>query len=350
MYLYCLCLDYPPTKIGYFCQTAKLFVPLQSKKTIHCLSYKQSFMLILQSITPQVPIITHDSIKQHTEDVILRLQSNPHEYFQELGHQALVFGLKVVATLLIYLIGVWLIRKVKRFQERRFARRKTDPTVASFIYSATSFGLTTLLIVVTVGTLGVDTTSIAALLAAGGMAIGMALSGTVQNFAGGIMILVFRPFKVGDWISAQGYAGTVTSVSIVATKIKTIDNREVVLPNGSLSNGVIDNYSTLPIRRIDMLVSVAYGTNAQECIDLLLSMLNEEPLILHSDTPGADDPFVALKTLNSSDISFVVRAFVKNEDFWTITFNLNKRIYTELPEHGIQFAYPHMDVTLTNNG
>jgi small conductance mechanosensitive channel len=204
------------------------------------------------------------------------------------------------------------------------------------------------LIFITVGALGIDTTSVAALLAAGGLAIGMALSGTLQNFAGGIMILVFRPFKVGDWISAQGYAGLVTSVSIVATKIKTIDNREVVLPNGILSNGVIDNVTTLPLRRIDMLVSVAYGTDAQECINLLMSMLRDEEKILDSTTEGAADPFVALKTLNSSDISFVVRAFVKTEDFWEVTFRLNQRIYTELPQHGINFAYPHMDVTVKN--
>lgn len=303
-------------------------------------------LLQATATTPEVPILTPDSVKQHAETVIRQLQEDPQTYLQTLGHQALVFGLKVIAALLIYLIGAWLIRKVKQMQKRRFEKRKTDPTVASFIYSATSFGLTTLLIIVSVGTLGVDTTSLAALLAAGGMAIGMALSGTVQNFAGGIMILMFRPFKVGDWISAQGYSGSVTSVSIVSTKIKTIDNREVVLPNGALSNGVIDNYSTLPIRRIDMTVSVAYGTDAQQCIDLLLKMLREEPLLLDSKTQGADDPFVALKSLNASDISFVVRAFVKNEDFWSVTFNLNKRIYTELPQHGIQFAYPHVDVTM----
>ncbi len=303
--------------------------------------------MLLQATTPEIPVITPDSIKQQTETIITQLQTDPQGYLETLGHQALMFGIKVVAALLIYLIGAWLIKKMKQWQKKRFERRKTDKTVASFIQSATSFGLTTILIIITIGALGVDTTSLAALLAAGGMAIGMALSGTVQNFAGGIMILVFRPFKVGDWISAQGFAGIVTAVSIVATKIKTIDNREVVLPNGALSNGVIDNHSTLPMRRIDMLVSVAYGTDAQQCIDLLQTMLKEEPLVLDSSTPGADDPFVALKTLNASDISFVVRAFVKNEDFWDVTFNLNKRIYTELPEHGIQFAYPHMDVTLT---
>ncbi len=302
-------------------------------------------MLLLQST--EVPVINvNDSLKVHTEEAIQQLQTDPVGFFQDLGHDALIFGIKVLAALLIYFIGAWVIRRVKSGMQRRFKRRKTDPTAASFISSAVSFGLTLLLIIITVGTLGVDTSSLAALLAAGGMAIGMALSGTVQNFAGGLMILAFKPFKVGDWIAAQGFQGTVTAVTIVNTKIKTIDNREVVLPNGALSNGVIDNFSTLPLRRIDMVVSVAYGTKADECIALILNILKSDSRILDSSTTGADDPFVALKTLNSSDISFVVRGFVKNEDFWATTFDLNKRIYTELPEHGIQFAYPHVDVTM----
>lgn len=305
-------------------------------------------MLLLQSqINEEELKAARDSLKLYTENMVHMLKTDPEAALHTFVQQAVVFGLKVLVALLIYAIGVWIIRRIGRLQDRQFSRRGTDPTVATFTKSATMFALSVLLIIITVGTLGIDTTSIAALLAAGGMAVGMALSGTVQNFAGGIMILVFRPFKVGDWISAQGYAGHVTSVSIVSTKIKTIDNREVILPNGTLSNGVIDNYSALPIRRIDMLVSVAYGTDAQQCIDLLTSMLKEEPLIIDSTTEGAEDPFVALKTLNNSDISFVVRAFVKNEDFWTVTFALNQRIYTELPQHGIQFAYPHVDVTIT---
>ena len=304
-------------------------------------------MIILQT-TPEVPVINADSIRQHTENAIQQMQSDPTGFFTQLGHQALEFGLKVIAALLIYLIGAWLIRKVRQWQQHRFERRKTDPTVASFIGSATSFALTILLIIITISTLGVDTTSLAALLAAGGMAIGMALSGTVQNFAGGIMILMFRPFKVGDWISAQGFAGTVTAVSIVSTKIHTLDGREEVLPNGALSNGVIDNYSALPIRRLDLTVSVEYGIDAQQCIEAILDILKSDKRILDSTTTDAADPFVALKSLNSSDISFAVRAYVKNEDFWDVTFNLNQRIYTELPKLGFNFAYPHVDVTVNS--
>ena len=303
-------------------------------------------MILLQT-TPEVPIVNiNDSLKNATEYAVQQLRENPQGFFEELGHDALMFGIKVLVALLIYFIGAWVIRQVKKMQQRRFEHRKTDPTVASFVSSATSFALTVLLIVITIGTLGVDTTSLAALLAAGGMAIGMALSGTVQNFAGGIMILAFRPFKVGDWISAQGFQGTVTAVSIVNTKIRTADNREVVLPNGTLSNGVIDNYSALPLRRVDLTISVAYGTDAQECIDLLTDILKADERVLDATTEGALDPRVTLKSLNESDISFAVRGYVRNDDFWDVTFSLNQVIYTELPKHGIQFAYPHVDVTM----
>ena len=307
-------------------------------------------MFLLQTTSPNLPPVNiNDSIKNATEAAIQQIRTNPQAFLEDLGHDALMFAVKVLVALIIYFLGAWIISKVNKLQKRRFQRRKTDPTVASFVSSATKFGLTLLLIIITIGTLGVDTTSLAALLAAGGMAIGMALSGTVQNFAGGIMIVAFRPFKVGDWISAQNYQGTVTSVSIVNTKIRTADNREVILPNGILSNGVIDNYSALDLRRIDLTISVEYGTDAQECIDLLLSLLKADERILDSSTKGANDPMVVLKSMNDNDISFAVRGFVKNADFWDVTFSLNKIIYTELPKHNIQFAYPHMDVTLLNN-
>lgn len=304
-------------------------------------------MVLLQTTIPPIDVQSvNDSIKVLTEDMLYQLQNNPHDLFVQLGHQAIMFLLKVLVALLIYFIGMWIIRKVKNIQQRHFERRKTDPTVASFISSATSFALTLLTIIIAVGTLGIDTSSLAALLAAGGMAIGMALSGTVQNFAGGLMILAFRPFKVGDWISAQGYAGTVIAVAITNTKIRTIDGRLVVLPNGALSNGTIDNHSALPIRRIDLTVNVAYGTDADKCIELLLSLLKNDERILNSSTPECSDPFVGLKAFNDSDISFVVRGYVKSEDFWNVTFDLNKTIYEKLPENGIQFAYPHLDVNL----
>lgn len=300
-----------------------------------------------------------DSLHQVAKNAIIQLQSNPTVFWTEMVQQALHFGLKVLAALLIYLVGAWLIRYVKKLQHKLFLKRKTERTLASFISSLTSISLTVILIIITVGTLGVDTTSLAALLAAGGMAIGMALSGTVQNFAGGIMLLVFKPFKAGDFIEALGVKGTVVDVSIISTKILTTDNRVVVLPNGSLSNSNIDNYSAQPLRRVEWNVSLAYGTDATAAKNTILAMFAADERILNHTTPRPKDtrmvgvtaaeevipdPFVGILSLNSSDITFVVRVWVPAEVYWDVFFQYNERFYTELPEAGFHFAYPHLDV------
>ena len=196
--------------------------------------------------------------------------------------------------------------------------------------------------------MGINTTSLAALLAAGGMAIGMALSGTVSNFAGGIMILAFKPFKVGDFINAQGYSGTVQSVTIVNTKILTTDNRLIIIPNGALSNGNIDNYNAMPLRRVDIEVQVEYETDADLCIKLLHSIITKDKRVLDSKTPGAQDPFIALLSMNDSNISFITRSWVNAPDYWPVKFDLNKKIYETLPQNGIHFAYPQLNVTIKN--
>ncbi len=305
-------------------------------------------MLLLQDITTPV-ILPADSLRQVTETIIQKVQEDPNAFWTQLLHNAITFGIKVVIALIVYIIGAWLIKRVKKLLLRIFERRDTERTLASFVSSLVSISMTVLLIIITVSTLGVDTTSLAALLAAGGMAIGMAMSGTVQNFAGGIMLLVFKPFKVGDFITAQGFSGTVTDVSIVSTKIVSTDNHIVVIPNGTLSNGNIDNYSTNPLRRVDLEISVAYGANADRCIETILDIVHGDKRIIDAQTPGAADPFVALSSLNASDITFVVRVWVHTPDYWNVRFDLNKSLYTQLPQQGFEFAYPHMDVTLIKN-
>ncbi len=305
-----------------------------------------------------------DSLRVVQQEAVELLKTDPNAFWHSLGQSALNFGLKVLAALIIYIVGAWVIKRVKKAMERSFKRRKTEPTIASFTSSLVSITLTVLLIVITVSTLGVNTTSLAALLAAGGMAIGMALSGTVQNFAGGIMLLMFKPFKAGDYINACGYQGTVMEVNIVSTKLLTIDNRVVILPNGTLSNGTIDNFSAQPLRRIDLEVSVAFGTDVDTCVEAIQHILSEDERILTSKdmspastgptavkvpTHPVPDPFVALHHLNQNDITFIVRAWVRQEDYWDVYFMLQKRFYSELPEHGCNFAYPHCDVTILND-
>ena len=305
-------------------------------------------MTFLQTTTvdPETVINVNDSLKAATSNLIAQVKDDPNTFLQDLLQSAIDFGLKLLAAIVIYLVGAWIIKRIKNGLGKVFAKRNTEGTLASFITSLVSITLTVLLIVITIGTLGINTTSLAALLAAGGMAIGMALSGTVSNFAGGLMLLVFKPFKAGDFICAQGYSGTVKEVTIVNTKIITTDNRVIVIPNGTLSNGNIDNYSALSLRRVDIEVGVEYGTDADKCMELLREIVKDDKRILDSKHRGAQDPFVALLSMNDSNVSFVVRVWVKSADYWPVKFELNKNIYDTLPKQGIDFAFPHMDVTI----
>lgn len=306
-------------------------------------------MIFLQTtIDPQMISEMNDSIKNVADNILAKAKADPATFLQDLGQSFIQFSFKLLAALLIYAIGAWVIRRIKKALSRHFLKRGTEKTIASFTTSLVSISLTVLLIVITISTLGINTTSFAALLAAGGMAIGMALSGTISNFAGGIMILAFKPFKVGDFINAQGYSGTVQSVSIVNTKILTTDNRQIILPNGALSNGNIDNFSAMPLRRVDIEVNVEYGTDADLCMELLKTIIKSDERIIDSSTPGAQDPFIALMSMNESNISFITRSWVNAPDYWPVKFDLNKRIYELLPQKGIQFAYPQLNVTIKN--
>lgn len=303
----------------------------------------------------QLPIAAADSleidIEKNAEKLFEKVTTTPiDQLLQDMLHDAIVFGLKVVAALLIYIAGAWLIKRVKKMLVRIFSKRNTDKAISSFVESLVSITLTVLLIIITVGTLGVNTTSLAALLAAGGMAIGMALSGTVQNFAGGIMLLVFKPFKAGDFIETQdGYSGTVTDVNIVSTKLTTTDNRIIIIPNGSLSNGTICNYTMNTMRRVEWLVGVEYGTVAADVKAALQSIIDSEPRVLYTSAGAPADPLIAVNALKDSAVEYLVRAWVKKEDYWDTFYCLNEKIYKELPEKGIGFPFPQMDVHLKQN-
>ncbi len=296
--------------------------------------------------TPSVnPAELTDSAKFVLRHAAEEMVTNPQKFFSDLIGDLLEFGLKVLCAIAIYIIGALLIKWVKRMMTRVFEKRKTEKTIVSFVTSLISIALTILLIVITISTLGINTTSIAALLAAGGMAIGMALSGTVQNLAGGLMILTFKPFKAGDFIKAQGFEGYVTDVNIVSTKIRTYDNTLVVLPNGSLFNGTISNVTHNRYHRVQWNVGVAYGADAAKVREVLLSILNADPRVLHTtQVSGIADPSVNLNAFKDSSVEFVVRCWVDVADYWKVQYDINERIYTELPRNGIAFPFPQVDV------
>ena len=276
---------------------------------------------ILQSVTPDAEKIAQrfsaDSLQTKGAEIAEILRNTPpRELIEEMVTSIIKFGLKLIIALALYLIGAWLIV------------------------------LWILLIMCMIGMLGINTTSLAALLAAGGMAIGMAMSGTVQNFAGGLMLLAFKPFKAGDYIEAQGFAGIVKSINIVSTKIVTLDNREVILPNGALSNGTINNYSANPIRRIDLTVNVTYGSDADAVKSELMRIVIENEKTLNAETPGAEDPTVVLSDLKDSSVEFLIRVWVRSSDIREVRYALTEAIYTGLPAHGISFPFPQLDIHL----
>lgn len=302
--------------------------------------------MILQ--TPVIPagdyVSKVDSVKRAASSFAEALAEDPSAAMHQLGVDLIHFGLKLLLAVVIYIVGIWLIRLVKRALRKLFDSRGTDKTVASFVSSFTSVVLTIVLIVVTISTLGVNTTSLAALLAGGGVALGMALSGTLQNFSGGLLILAFKPFKVGDFIEAQGYAGTVTEMSIVSTRLTLPDNRSVTIPHGALANGNINNYSRNPLRRLEWTVSLEYGTDADACEAKLLEIAKSDPRILDASTPSASDPFASVKELGDSAVVFLLRAWVRRDDYWDVYFSVNDAIYKQLPESGFKFPFPQLDI------
>lgn len=277
-----------------------------------------------------------DSLKAATESFASLVKEDPHTAFTQLGQDALNFGLKVLIAIAIYVAGIWLIRKIKKLMKKNFARRKTDATVASFTNSAVTVLLTATLIIICISTLGVNTTSLAALLAAGGMAIGMALSGTLQNFAGGIMLLLFKPFKVGDFIDALGYSGTVSEVTIVSTKLLTTDNKVIILPNGALSSGNVVNYSIQETRRIDYHIPMEHGTDAEKLIEAINAIIAQESRV--------NDSFVAMEDLDKDSIQFVIKLWVKSEDYWPVFHAFYQNLYTGLIAQGFNFAANRLEI------
>lgn len=303
-------------------------------------------MSIFNILQTKAPADTLNKVQAEFAAVAEKIATTPaDELLGELLNKAIDFGLKVMAAFLIYLVGAWFIRKIKGILKRIFERKGTDSAVSSFVQSITSIALTVMLVITTVGILGIDTTSLAALLAGGGMAIGLALNGTVQNFAGGIMLLIFKPFKAGDFIEAQGYSGTVSELSITSTKLVTTDNRVIIIPNGILSNNIINNYSDQKFRRVDLTVDVEYGSSAEQVKKLLGSMIENDSRILN--TPDA--PFIALSALKESSVQFTLRLWVNSSDYWNVYYELTERIYKELPENGIQFPFPQLDINIKTN-
>ncbi len=254
------------------------------------------------------------------------------------------WGLKLLAAIALYILGTWLIRRVKKILNRIFVKKSIDKSLGGFIVSFVNVSLTVLLFIIVVSILGVPTSTFAALIAAGGLAVGMALSGTLQNFAGGVMILLFKPFKVGDFIEVNNFSGTVNIIKITTTQITTVDNKVIVLPNGSLSNGNIQNYSINNTRRLEWKITISYGDDVEKAKELIVEYLNKDSRIL--STPEV--PFSALSDLGDSSVVILARCWVNSSDYWSVYYDINQKIYNEFPKNGLNFPFPQMDVFIKN--
>ena len=249
------------------------------------------------------------------------------------------FGIKLLVAIVVLLLGRWVIRLVKKGMLKMMNRRNADPTLSTFLMSLVSVLLTFFLIIAIVGILGVNTSSLVALLASAGLAVGMALSGTLQNFAGGVMIMLFKPFKVGDFISAQNYEGKVSEIQIFNTHLLTVDNKEVILPNGILSTGTMTVYSRQDTRRVDWIVSIAYGDDYDKAKAVLKGLCAEDERILKEP-----EVMIELLKLNDSSVDLTMRAWVKTTDYWPVFFAMNEKIYKTFAKEGLNIPFPQMDV------
>jgi small conductance mechanosensitive channel len=251
------------------------------------------------------------------------------------------FGKNLLAAIVIYFVGRFIISKLTRLVRAVMQKKQIEPSLYSFLDSFLTICLHFVLVIAIVGVLGIETSSFVALFASAGVAIGMALSGTLQNFAGGVMILLFRPFRVGDFIEAQGYSGTVNQIQIFSTILTTVDNQTIIIPNGGLATGSLKNYSKQPYRRVDIDVEVAYGSKPDVVRKVLLDICLKDSRIMTQD---AMKPFIPMTSMGTSAISFQVRVWTESANYWGVKFDTTEKIYNRLAEEGIEIPFQQIDV------
>ena len=305
---------------------------------------------LLQSSTEQLPkldnLIVPDSVqKAQLSNTLHKLDDISHmDYRQlltDLVQDAGWIVLKILLAFVLYFVGKQVIKWVIRLMDRAFERHKVETSLRNFLRSLVKVILMIILLLAIIQTLGINASSFLALFASAGLAIGMALSGTLQNFAGGVVLLILRPYKVGDYIESMGQSGTVESIGLFSTCVKTPDNQTVYIPNNSIATSIIDNYSQSETRRVDWTLSISYGDDVDVARREILAMLSGDSRVL------TDQPMVVyVKNLGTSSVDLAIRAWVKNEDYWGLFFDMNEKMYKELPSKGLHFPFPQMDIHL----
>ena len=254
---------------------------------------------------------------------------------------ALLWGKQFLIAILIFWIGMRVVKILMKGFKRAMQLRELDKSLAGFLESLLKMALQTFVVIATINQLGVATTSIVAVLGAAGLAVGLALSGTLQNFAGGAMILMFKPFKVGDFIEAQGHTGSVNAIQIFVTTLTTPDNKVIIIPNGPLSNGSLINYSAQDVRRVDWLFGIGYDADLDEAKQTIREILEVDERTLK------EKPFtIELAAMADSSLNIVARVWVNAPDYWDVHYAVNTAVFNAFKEKGISIPYPQMDVHL----
>lgn len=310
---------------------------------------------IVESIIPNLKTLSASSVDSFLKKIISDVTD---------------LAISIIIAIVVFYIGKFLIKKAYKITQAILLRRNIDKSLTSFVLSFVNIVLYFVLIIVVIGILGIETSSFLALFASAGVAIGMALSGTLQNFAGGVLILFLKPYKIGDYIEAQGYAGTVTEIQIFHTIINTADNKSIIIPNGGLSTGSINNYSRESYRRVDWDICLAYGNDVNVARKAILDILNndervvkqylEDDMALRGIKPDVltptkvqtktdRSPVVILNSLADSSIVLTARAWTTSENYWGLKGDVTEILYNELPKHGLSFPFPQMDVHIKND-
>lgn len=322
------------------------------------------------------------------------------EILSKFSDMVIDFAFRIAIAIIVFYLGKFIIKRIHKITKSILIRRKVELSLATFILSLLKVSLLFMLIIIVIGILGIETSSFIAIFASAGVAIGMALSGTLQNFAGGVLILLIKPYKIGDFIEVQNYSGTVKEIQIFYTVLNTFDNKSIIIPNGSLSTGTINNYSKESYRRVDWKISIAYGDDINVAKKTALDILSKDNRVVKEYTeeqvsivdeynigdPNAPKeakkkcflkrlfgsgkninvndtaseskflkkktnraPFVALGELSDSSINIVIRAWTKSENYWGVYFDVNEKIYTEFPKAGLNFPFPQMDLHINQN-
>ena len=309
---------------------------------------------ISNSILPNFRTLSTNSIDEFIQKIIANLTD---------------FVISLAIAIAVFYIGKFIINKIYKIVLAILLRRNIDQSLSTFTLSFVKIVLYFSLIIIVIGILGIETSSFIALFASAGVAIGMALSGTLQNFAGGVLILLLKPYKIGDFIEAQGYSGTVTEIQIFHTIICTPDNKSIIIPNGGLSTGSINNYSKEDYRRVDWNISLSYGNDINTARKAILEILHNDPRVvkkyleddmqqrgisaknhIKNSTNSKTDrsPSVTLSELADSSIIVTAKAWTTSENYWCVKYDINELIYNELPKHNLSFPFPQMDIHLKN--